>query len=490
MNKFHYIILFFSACMGTLIAESEHSIKLDAEEVDYNGQEISLSGNVTVEHELGTVCAGEVNLETSKDPQKSKFSMLHMRKNVSVTFQDGGKLNCYEARINPQTLRGEFNGNNEEEVVIFQDSFGKKEETAIPLEVQSRNMKVALDRTDETSSLNKIYLKKIIATDAVLVEYNKELFVKADQGIYERSLLPEDQLQSFALPGLITLRGTNRPCFIWTAQEDKMITDEIQIDTVNRLLVLHSPKGVMQMQDKKIDFQANRLSWDERNDVLTLSDDVEIIQEGFGKLNTNKQVQLKRHMQDGKKTITSIESCGTTVMTFQQIEKNLQYILTCPGNVLLDHQATKTIMNGLPDQDGIIADEGQIHFQDAVGEVYADWASIDYSMSPIITPQKIVLKGNVRIYNHADAQQAQYALADVVEFTLENKEMIFAANGKNRVLFFDRINHLQVSAPKLRLRREGGSKKESIKGYGDVRFSFVEKEFDQLRKRFRFNDGA
>lgn len=492
MRQICFYIPLFCMITTAMRAEntfSERPLKLDAEVVDYNGQEIYLCGKVTVEHDLGTVCAGEVNLETSKDQKKNRLAMLHMKDNVSVTFQDGGTLTCAEAKINPNTLRGEFTSYSDAEKVTFNDRFGKKEENPIPLEVKGRNMKVAFDRKEDLEELNKVMLKKIIVTDDVTVEYNHDLFIKADQGIYDRSTEPEDQLSSFTLPGVITLRSLNGPCHVTTAQKDEMVTDEIYIDTVKRELTLYCPKGAMQLDTKRIHFQADELIWDEKNDVLTMIGNVEVNQEGYGKLKTDQQVHIKRILKDGKKMVASIESQGMTIMTYLHSDKNGEYTLTCPGNVFVDHQRSQTTMQGLADEQGNISDEGQIHFQDTVGEIYADLATIEYSVEPSIAPQKIVLTGNVRIYNHANAEQAQYALADYVEFIPVTKEMIFAANGKNRVLFFDKINQLQVSAPKLLLKREEGSKKESIKGYGDVRFNFVEKEFEQLRKRFRFNDG-
>jgi len=52
------------------------------------------------------------------------------------------------------------------------------------------------------------------------------------------------------------------------------------------------------------------------------------------------------------------------------------------------------------------------------------------------------------------------------------------------VLFYDKINNLQVSAPEIKMQRDKQTKKQQFQGIGDVRFHFVEKEYQQLRKRF------
>ena len=76
-------------------------------------------------------------------------------------------------------------------------------------------------------------------------------------------------------------------------------------------------------------------------------------------------------------------------------------------------------------------------------------------------------------------------IADKVEYTPQTNEAVFTShNNLKRVLFYDKANDMEVSATTLKIKRDEATKKETVKGIGDVRFSFVENEFEQLRKRF------
>jgi hypothetical protein len=76
----------------------------------------------------------------------------------------------------------------------------------------------------------------------------------------------------------------------------------------------------------------------------------------------------------------------------------------------------------------------------------------------------------------------EYALADVVEYSPQTKEVQLSALNKGRVLFFDKVNNLQISAPALKIKRDAVTQKDSIQGVGDVRFNFVKHELDKMKK--------
>jgi len=71
---------------------------------------------------------------------------------------------------------------------------------------------------------------------------------------------------------------------------------------------------------------------------------------------------------------------------------------------------------------------------------------------------------------------------------VDSQEMILKANRNARVLFYDKVNNIQVSADTLKVNRDPHTNKESIKGTGDVRFTFVQQELDQLREQFNLKD--
>jgi hypothetical protein len=140
-------------------------------------------------------------------------------------------------------------------------------------------------------------------------------------------------------------------------------------------------------------------------------------------------------------------------------------------------------------------DGRQIYFEDPMGKIHADAVQIDYEHGDQeISPTKIVLSGHVQLLNsfssHSEDKNSilQYAIADTVQYFPQTKEMILSATDRKRVLFYDKINNLQVSAPELKIKRDSKVKKDTIQGIGDVRFTFVGHEFEQLCERFCLDD--
>ena len=81
----------------------------------------------------------------------------------------------------------------------------------------------------------------------------------------------------------------------------------------------------------------------------------------------------------------------------------------------------------------------------------------------------------------------QYALADELEYQPHSQEIVLKAQEGNRVLFFDKINGVQMSAPGLKIHHDSMKRKDTVQGIGDVHFTFVEKELEQLKKRFHLS---
>lgn len=97
--------------------------------------------------------------------------------------------------------------------------------------------------------------------------------------------------------------------------------------------------------------------------------------------------------------------------------------------------------------------------------------------------ETINLNGNVRLLNKVGALP-QYALADHLIYDNNTRQIHLVGTKAKRVLLYDKINDLQVSAPEIKIYRDQMTHKEQFRGVGDVRFQFAEKEFDQIRKRF------
>lgn len=126
-------------------------------------------------------------------------------------------------------------------------------------------------------------------------------------------------------------------------------------------------------------------------------------------------------------------------------------------------------------------------FTDTFGEVHAERAKIDYrEVDGKLEATKISLFDNVRLIHSEDEAQpgSQYALADEV-FYFPQEQLTILEGKTQRVLFYDTLRDMQLSARTVRAQRDPITKKESVQGVGDVRFVFGPEELEKIKGRFK-----
>lgn len=231
--------------------------------------------------------------------------------------------------------------------------------------------------------------------------------------------------------------------------------------------------------DEPLHFSAQTLDWNQDSHILKLDDDVSVEVEGKGTLVSPGPVKLKL----GERSIDTIVCESDAILEFTDSETLVEHTLICPGGVCIDQRQGRAIVYG--------NDKEQVLFEDAFGEIFADKATIEFkSVGQQVFPLCVVLEGHVRILNrfvHAGEEPGghmQYALADRAVYTPTDKQLVFSSKSPKRVLFYDKIRSLQVSAPKLTVRRDRISRKEVFDGAGSVRFSFNQAEMQQINQRF------
>lgn len=173
-----------------------------------------------------------------------------------------------------------------------------------------------------------------------------------------------------------------------------------------------------------------------------------------------------------------------TKIDFPWIELKRQVCLTLTEggtlrceNLFLDYTTMSALIEGNP----------QVTYSDSMGEVYADHARIDYrEVDGSLEATKVTLYDNVRLVNMGSAEKpaSQYALADIVYYFPPEQVMVLESK-QNRVLFYDTLRDIQLSARSVRAQRDLITKKESVQGIGDVRFVFGPDELDKIKTRFQ-----
>ena len=273
--------------------------------------------------------------------------------------------------------------------------------------------------------------------------------------------------------------------------------NQIIIDTETHHVTCLQPSGTLVLPSKDgttrqpVQFSSDLLTWDDSQKILTLENHVAIMQEGIGEIKTDQKIHFYRHQGPSKEKIKAIVAPAESELSYQDPKKGMTHKILCHGPLTIDHENFLIEMKSPVDQQGKALEDKQVYFEDTMGDILADEVKLNYArQAHTLTPTYLNLKGHVRILNRFDGhlQESgsvlQYALADLVDYYPAKKEMLLHGEANNRVLFFDKVNKVQISAPALELKH---ADKQIVKGRGDVRFTFIEKEFEQMKQRFHLN---
>lgn len=126
--------------------------------------------------------------------------------------------------------------------------------------------------------------------------------------------------------------------------------------------------------------------------------------------------------------------------------------------------------------------DSSVHFQDVKGRMFAKSAVFD------LTSQECILVGDVKMI-HREGPLEQFAIAERVILSKEKKEARFFAQKGGKVLFYDRVNRLQMSAPQINIVKDPVTNQDAVKGVGKVRFHFKDEEYERLRQYFLLEKG-
>lgn len=486
---------------GALL-DKDDSMVVNSGEAQYDGKEIVLVGQVVVQHGLGKISARRLALLPSADPdKKTKFALLKISDDVQLELKGGGSLFCQQAEVDYTKMQGIFLGNGESPDVTYLNTGESKEsqpDGKPPLEVKSLLMTLELLREPATSTSSaKTLVKQIEANHNVRVRYNQDSLLLADHALYQR--LPTNESTN---AGLLTLsvRGNLPVCQMTNQNGDRVVAQTISVNTVERKLWLDQPKGMLMMQREKspaqtLEFTANELIWDEKGQTLRLKGQVDVAQNGTVHVQTDHELSIVQALVDGKRTLRFIRSPEDTQISYMDAQKGNSHKINSPGALTIDHERQEMSLQGL--STGRLEESQQVYIEDVLGEMYADRVQMAYIWQDRkLVPEKIILEGNVRLLNRFDGHPEEagsilhYALADRVDYLPKEQEMTLASSSGSRVLFFDKVNNVQMSAPSLKIKHDASTKKDSIQGLGDVRFTFIEKELEQIKQRFRLEESS
>lgn len=477
-------LLLASLAFGLLQAEN---FNIQSSYLEYKTNTLHLSQNVSLELDLGTLFADEATVFSEKPNDEVSAYYIHLNGNVKLFLKDGGQIECSSADIDPVSRMATFHSNAEQEFVTYTEINDSN-----PFVLKSRNMAAALTPADNS-------IKYITAEKDVTVMYKDLIKATAPKASFQRHELTEAAV-NHRLPGTLILEMDEQiHCEVTHGNGDFISANRIEIDTINRQMAFTYPtgtlypKGLNTTVSQPLSFSCDSLVWNDREQILKLSGHIDLSQDNMGTLANEDRVFIYLNEKNKQLELKTIQTYGKTIFRyFDPNKKERSQTITCYGTCILDHENGLTLMNSPHNSAGNVVESKQILIKDDIGELYADKITLYYThQDQKINPSKIDLEGNVKIFNHSFSDPAktkikiEYALADTMEYLPEKKEVWLSGTNNKRVLFFDRINNLQVSATSLKIYRDQTTNRESVQGFGDVRFNFIKREVEEMQNQFR-----
>ncbi len=480
----------FKGTMQLLHRKEPALMLVEADQATYTEDDLLLNGAVKAHHPLGSVKAQNVEFKPAIIEGKKTYSKVFIKNDVDITLQHGGKVRCDEAEIDDHAKQAVFTSPHE---VVYLDNFIDRKGNKVPLLFKCS--KAVIDLVPDANS-SKPKLGHLFAFGNVHVIYNNDTTLTADEADY--SFKHDPSKQNNLISGVITLKATQDAeglCRLTNLQGDYVRAEIIVFNTLDSTAVLSQPHGSFQtLREGKISapiaFSANKLVWQQNQDLMSLEKNAVVTDSQYGTLSTDDTLTIRRSTApDGKKQLKSIQSNGRTVLTHSEKEKGMAHALVCNGTTFLDNELYTVDFNSKQNVE-------QVSFEDDYGTIKADKAKLTYKLVDArIVPQTLTLNGNLHILNryvsseeNPSGNQLQYALADHAEYNFMTKEInLYSGKQCPRVLLFDKANHFEVSAPGLKIKRNELTGKDSITGQGDVRFNLVEHELQQIKNHFRFD---
>ena len=471
---------------------SQEMMKVNSGEAQYDGKEIVLVGEVNVQHSLGEISARRLCFQpASGQEKKNKLGLLKISEDVHIKLEGGGELACEIAEVDYSKLEGVFSGNEASPDVIYFNTTEDAHNKNPQLTVKSIRMIVDLMR-----EAAKTLVKQIQAVQNLRVNYRYEYLLHADCAVYQRIAS-----EPASPAGLLTLTmdGPHGMCQLTTIHDDHVQAKKIRVATIERWLWLEAPKGILNMHPEAdspqtLEFEANELTWDDQASLLHLKGKVNIIQNENLQISTDHEISIFQIIIDGKKTLRAIKAPQNVQVSYQDVQKDRAHKIICPGTFTIDHERHAIMLRGAADLSGK-EEIQQVYIEDVMGEMYADSIQMNYIWeNRQFTPTNVLLEGHVRLLNRFDGHIQEsgsvlhYALADRMDYFPKEQEIILTGTKDTRVLFFDKVNNVQMSAPALKIKRDAITAKDCIQGLGDVRFTFMERELEQLKQHFRLEE--
>ncbi|HAZ15224.1 MAG TPA: hypothetical protein DCY54_01040 [Parachlamydiales bacterium] len=456
---------------------------------EYDGNALLLKGHVILNHGLGKMNAEEAVLQKQETGREFPFSFIHLEKGVSLQLKDNAELLCDKADLDFQTLKGSLFA-QEEERVVYTDLTGK----GTPVKLFGKEVDLEMSHSEGEDKKSSYHIEAIWAKQAVTLHYDTDFILEAHLAHYRKSPAPHAQQQGFAdFPGTITAlpqEGGDR-CHLHHLG-DLIDSTKAEIDLLQRRFTLYHPIGhlvsslVPHSANSAMRFHADTLFWDEPKKSLTLNKNIHVQDSALGTITAEEELKLVQEKRGEKSFIKTLATKGKTRLDYLPAGDLTPQLLMCHGSMRLDRNKLQALFLS-PEIHGVVPEDRQVYYQESRLAALADKGTLDFAvLESQLTPVSLTLMGNVRLFALGKETPNRCSLADRLVYAPTTRTLILSSNPGKRVLFWDEAQALCISAQEIHITQDPSNEKESIKGVGNVKFSFTSEESALLHQLFPF----
>ncbi len=472
---------------------SSAQMQIECQEAEYRGSELILTGKAKIDHSLATIEGDCLTLYT--DEKKSSAiepKKIIVKEKVFLNFHEKGNVKCHQALLDFDQLQAFCWGKKDRADLLFTWHGWQKEAV---LKISAAQLQLNLEKSVKSGDKQiHLLLRSVEAADQVKAQYNDQFTIIADHAFYAAANAEEFS----SLKGKLVITAKDGFfCQLFTEQKEEITAKKIIIDLATQTIYGEKVKGHFctdfPLLTQQVHFQAERLSWKLSSKELTLWEKVVVSQEQL-QISTKENLILNYKLTGKRKQLDSIVAPNGAQIAYQGALEQQSYQITSPGKYYLDYGQDILYVQSLPEIEKENLEYEPIVIKTWQGEMQARSMVIKGSKQEKqrLLPYLVILKDQVQFAGYIGKQllknvYCQYALADeLTYFPLENK-LYLKGKEKKRVLFWDQNQGIKMSAPALDLCYDKRTQKESIKGKGNVRFTFTEKENGYLSQKFHFN---
>ncbi len=452
------LIPLFFACTHLLANPSS----ISSQEASYDGNTLTLTGNVTLDHALGKMRAQ--NAQLVKEEKEHPFSLIYLNGKVTIALNNEAEISCSRAEFDFQNQVGTLLPTRGEKVTFTQ--LVEKGGERVSLKLQSARANLIFSQSQN----HEINISKMHADEAVEIEYADGYILKAGSAIYE---VTDDGSFILAFP------SEKDECCHFSYKNDAIQAQKVCFHPQESKIILYSPKGVLKtlFAPNEIAFSCSEMVWDRASNRLSLSKNIHIADHTLGEVYCDETVELAP--PSGPHSLYNIQTTGkTTIHTYAPGKRQT---LTCFGTMSFDQESLTSTFES-PLVDSHVPEGQQIEYRAEDLQLLASSGLLEYGwIEGHLRPTKLMLRSNVRL-----SESQHCALGDLLTYSLFDHTMTLSAKEGEKVLYWDPKQSLAISAKEVRIQKDPFTNKESVKGVGNVQFVFSSAENDLMKKMFPF----